>query len=263
MKVTHYGERQAYSLGVAHSTESDFVSNALSAEARLASDDQNTTWNLGLGLTSDRINPTTHIVNNETRHTTEVQGGVTQVLSARDLVQATYTLSRARGYMNDPYKFDDARPDARNANIVQLRWNHWLGGSALKTGYRLYKDSYSVTAHTFDLALASPFGQNFTVTTALRYYTQSAASFYADPHASTYPSPVGNPRYFSADQRLAAYGAVSGSVKIEMRLAPTWTMDGKFETYHQRSNLHLGQGGSPGLNPLYATIWQWGLSHSF
>lgn len=261
-KLTYYAERQSFALGAAHSTESDYISNAVSAEARLASADQNTTWNLGLGLTRDRIDPTTHIVSNETRRTNEIQLGVTQVLSASDLVQANFTLSRANGYMNDPYKLGDARPRDRNADILQLRWNHWLGGGALKFGYRLYKDSYSVLAHTFDVALAVPVGSTVTVTPGLRYYTQTAASFYANPNSSTYPGPAGSPSYFSADQRLAAYGALSGSLKMAWQVERSWTVDAKFEYYRQSTKLALGT-GSPSLNPLSAVTWQLGLSHAF
>ena len=121
VKLTHYGERQSYAFGLARSVETDYFSNALSAEARLASDDQNTVWNIGLGLTSDRINPRTQIVSNEHKRTRELQFGVTQALSAGDLVQASFTLSRAQGYLNDPYKLNDARPTEHNAEIVPDR----------------------------------------------------------------------------------------------------------------------------------------------
>jgi hypothetical protein len=263
-KISYYADRQSYSLGGARSTESDYISNALSAEARFASADQNTTWNLGLGVTRDRIDPTTHIVSNEHRRTNEVQLGVTQALSSRDLLQATLTVSRANGYMNDPYKLDDSRPRLRDADIMQLRWNHWLGGAAVKLGYRFYKDSDSIVAHTVDLALAAPMGSGVTVTPALRYYAQNAASFYANANPATYPGPVGTPTYFSADQRLSAYGAISGSLKVAVQVAPAWVVDGRAEYYCQRSNWVLPwQSGSPGINPLSAMSFQLGLSHSF
>ena len=263
-KISYYAGRQSYALGVSHSGESDFWSNAVSAEARFSSDDQNTTWNLGLGSTHDRIDPTTHVVRNETRRTTEWQAGVTQALSAYDLVQATLTLSRASGYMNDPYKYADARPRQRNAEIMLLRWNHWLGASALKAGYRLYRDSYGIQAHTFDLALATPMGRSVTLTPGIRYYTQTAASFYANPNSGTYPAPAGTPQYFSADQRLAAYGAAAVNLKVALKLASSWTVDAKIEYYRQRTGWELSsQGGSPQLNPLNATIWQLGVSHAF
>ncbi len=263
-KLTYYADRQSYALGVAKSSESDFFSSAISAEARFANADQNTTWNVGLGITHDRIDPTTHIVSNETRRTNELQVGVTQMLGSQDLLQATFTLSRANGYNNDPYKLNDARPRDHNADILQLRWNHWLGGSALKVGYRLFKDSYSILAHTLDMALAVPFEHGLTVTPGLRYYTQNAASFYANPNASTYPGPAGTPAYFSADQRLAAFGAFAMNLKVSAEMAPTWMIDGKVELYRQRSSWRFaGQSGSPGLNPLNSSTWQVGVNHGF
>ncbi|MBU6258344.1 MAG: DUF3570 domain-containing protein [Burkholderiales bacterium] len=261
-KLHYYGARQGYSLGLAHSSEHDFLSDAISADATLASDNQDTTWNAGLALTQDVINPVTHIVRDQKRHTVELQLGVTQALDATDLVQAEWTTTRDSGYLNDPYKFDDVRPNRRTANVLQLHWNHWTGDSALKFGYRYYRDSYGVQAHTVDLAWVMPVLEHVDVTPALRYYTQTAASFYADPPAVHYPNPVGTPTYFSADQRLAAFGALSWSLKIAWRMSPAWTVDGKVELYHQRSNWALGS-GSPQINPFDATTVQLGLSRVF
>jgi len=265
LKLTHYAGRQTYALGLSHSKESDYLSNAVSAEARFSSEDQNTTFNVGLGLTRDTIDPTTKIVSNEKKRTTEAQFGITQALSPIDLVQASFTFSRANGYLNDPYKLNDDRPRNRNAEVLQLRWNHWFGGSALKLAYRLYHDSFSVLAHTIDLGLAIPFSPTFTITPAFRYYTQSAANFYADPSAlaAVYPGPVGTPAYFSADQRLSAFGAITGGMKAEWRVASDWTLDAKFDFYQQKSSYRLIGHGSPGLNTLNAGMWQLGLSHSF
>jgi len=265
LKLTRYFERQSLALGVAHSKESDYLSQALSVEGRWASEDQNTTWNFGLGLTQDRINPYNEIVSNAHKRTREWQIGVTQAVSARDLAQLSYTRSQAQGYLNDPYKLYDDRPDQRNAHILQLRWNHWLGASALKAGYRFYRDSYHVQAHTFDLAWALPLNNATTFTPTLRYYTQRAAAFYADAatDSSVYPGPVGSPEYFSSDQRLSAFGALTVGGKLEWRFAPLWTADAKLDLYQQNTAWRLGGQGSPGLQPLTALIWQLGLARSF
>jgi hypothetical protein len=108
-------------------------------------------------------------------------------------------------------------------------------------------------------------GSSTTFTPTLRYHTQRAAAFYFDPSsdASVYPAPAGNPTYFSNDQRLAAWGALSLGGKIEWRLGKDWTTDVKGEIYQQRASWRLGGQGSPGLQPLTAFIWQLGLSHSF
>lgn len=264
-KLTRYWDRQSFSLGLARSKETDYLSQALSLEGRFASEDQNTTFNAGLGLTHDDINPSNEKVANETKRTRELQLGVTQVLNAHDLVQASFTRSAASGYMNDPYKLYDERPRERNANILQLRWNHWLGGSALKLGYRFYKDSYQVQAHTWDLAWAVPLSDAVVLTPSLRYYTQRAAKFYydADTSSSTYPAPTNSSGYYSSDQRLAAWGALTLGGKVSWAFAKDWSADAKLDVYQQRASWRLGGDGSPGLQPLTALIWQLGVSHSF
>lgn len=262
-KLSYYAERQSYGLGLSHSSEHDFLSDAISVDAHFSSDSQNTTWNLGAGFTQDRIDPVTRIVWNQRRHTTELQMGVTQALDAADLLQAEFTATRDDGYMNDPYKFDDARPNRRTADVLQLHWNHWTGDSALKFGYRYYRDSYGIQAHTFDVAWVMPVFEHVNVTPALRYYTQTAASFYANPNTANYPNPVGAPTYFSADQRLAAFGALSLSLKVAWRVTPLWTVDAKAELYRQRSAWALAAAGSPAINPFESTTVQVGLARSF
>ena len=97
------------------------------------------------------------------------------------------------------------------------RWNHYFedAGAALRSAYRYYHDSFGINAHTLGAEWVQPMGR-FVVTPSLRYYTQSAASFYFDP---VYDPDVGAPyppgyftnppQYSSADQRLAAFGAVT------------------------------------------------------
>jgi hypothetical protein len=265
-KLTRYFERQVVALGLSTSTESDYVSNALSAEGRFATDDQNTTFNVGLGLTRDKINPNNHVVSNAHKDTNEVQFGVTQALSARDLVQLGWTHSAESGYLNDPYKKWDNRPDTRNANVLQLRWNHWLGGSALKTGYRWYSDSFGIRSHTVDLALAIPVGERSSVfTPELRWYSQGAANFYVPNNRleANYPTPPNTSGFTTLDQRMAAYGALTVGAKLEWPVDQGWNADLKFDLYRQQAGLRLIGSGSGGLAPLTGMIWQLGLKHTF
>lgn len=267
LKVTRYFERQTLSLGASHSSEHDYVSNAVSLAGSHASEDHNTTWNAGLGLSRDTINPVNQLVVDEKRRTTEVQVGVTQALSATDLLQLTLTRSQGKGYFSDPYKLFDERPRTRNANIVLLRWNHWLAGNggALKASYRYYRDSFGITSHTTSLDWARAWAEGLTLTPSLRYTTQRAASFYYDPVAdlNVYPGPPGTPAYSSADQRMAAFGALGLGLRLDYDLSRLWHVDAKVERYEQRSDWRLGGSGSPGLAPLQATQWQLGVSRKF
>jgi hypothetical protein len=266
VKVTRYLERGALAVGAAYSTENDYQSTAVSLEGRAASDDNNSTWNVGLAGTFDRINPVNAKVVDEHKYVAEATLGLTQALSPRDLAQLSLSYSAGRGYFSDPYKLYDQRPRVRNAAIALLRWNHQFEGldATLRSSYRFYGDSFGIHAHTVELEWAQALGSMFSLTPSLRYYTQRAASFYYDPVAdiNAYPAPIGSPRYSSADQRLSAFGALTAGLKAELRLG-NWSTDLKVERYEQRANWRAGGTGSPDIDPFYANIYQLGVATRF
>ncbi|HQY09828.1 MAG: DUF3570 domain-containing protein [Burkholderiales bacterium] len=267
LKLTRHFERAAVGLGLSLSKENDYRSRALSLDTRIASADNNTTWNFGIGRANDRIDPSNQRVSDERKRTGDYLIGVTQAWSPRDLVQANLTLSRGQGYFNDPYKTYDARPRERNSQALLLRWNHrgpqWSG--TLRSSYRYYRDSFGVRAHTTEAAWVQNLGERVTVTPLLRYYTQRAASFYFDPSSNpaNYPAPDVWTPYYSNDQRLSAFGAVTAGVKVDWKITRRWTVDLKLERYQQRSSWRLGGEGSPGLAPFSANWMQLGLSSTF
>jgi Protein of unknown function (DUF3570) len=269
VKVTRYFERAAVAVGAARSSEHDYKSTALSLDGRMSSDDNNSTWNLGLGVTIDAINPVKggqHNVVNEHKGTGEVMLGLTQVASRDDLVQLTLTQSVGRGYFSDPYKLYDYRPRRRNASVGLLRWNHHLEewGATLRSSYRYYRDTFGIRAHTAELGWVQPVSATLKFTPSLRYATQSAAYFYVDPVTDTslYPGPVGSPTYNTADQRMSAFGAVTVGIKAELQLG-LWSTDLKLEKYEQRSGWRVGGEGSPGIDPFHAVFVQFGVSRPF
>ena len=266
LKVTRYMDRGALAVGLAHSSENDYKSTAFSVEARFASEDKNTTWNAGFAKTNDTINPVNDVVVDERKRTTELTAGVTQAVSATDLVQLNLTYSDGRGYFNDPYKLYDQRPRRRKSAIGLLRWNHHVEslGATVRSSYRYFYDGFGIRAHTAEAAWVQPVASSFTLTPALRYYTQSSASFYYDPvtDINVYPGPVGAPSYSSADQRLSAFGGLTVGLKGELRIG-RWITDLKLERYEQRSDWRLGGKGSPGIDPFYATIVQLGIATHF
>ncbi|NKI94687.1 DUF3570 domain-containing protein [Rhizobacter sp. SG703] len=266
LKVTRYFERGALALGTAHSSENDYKSSALSLEGRIATADNNTTFNLGIAGTRDRIDPVNGVVVDERKTTSELTLGVTQALSPRDIAQLSLTYSVGRGYFDDPYKLYDHRPRERDASIGMLRWNHHFESvsGTLRASYRYYSDTFGIRANTLETAWVQPVSDLFSVTPSFRYYTQNAASFYYDPVQDTavYPGPVGTPEFSSADQRLSAFGGITLGLKLELRLG-RWTTDLKLERYQQRSDWRLGGKGSPGIDTFDATIVQWGLATRF
>jgi Protein of unknown function (DUF3570) len=281
VKVTRYENRSAWSMGMAASDENDYSSRAVSFEVRLASEDNNRSWNLGLGLARDRVGSTNNPDLDERKRSFELMAGVTQAWTASDLVQLNLTLTRhlcddnpdpVISCLNDVYKDPDVRPRERNQAALLARWNHHFDGlgSTLRSSYRYYRDSYGIRAHTFGAEWVQPVGGRFTLTPSVRWYSQSAADFYFDP---VYDPDVGEPyppgyftnppRYISADQRLSAFGAVTLGLKAAVQLDANWSADIKLERYGQRAGWRLGGSGSPGLADFNADIIQVGVSRRF
>jgi Protein of unknown function (DUF3570) len=281
VKVTHYAERSAYSVGLSGSKEHDYRSKALSFDASFASDDNNTSFNIGLGYASDRVGSSNDATLNLRKRTAELMLGVTQVLSPTDIVQLNLTFSNGRcvddpvggpSCYSDPYKEPDLRPHKRDQAILLARWNHHFEGlgATLRSSYRYYSDSYGIKAHTLGAEWVQPVSTMFSLTPSVRLYSQSAAKFYFDP---VYDPDVGAPyppgyftnppEFISADQRLAAFGGVTVGLKLGVQFTPDWSADLKAERYEQRSKWRVGGTGSPGLDPFSASFFQIGVNKRF
>jgi hypothetical protein len=264
-KVTHYFDRAAVGMGVSHSAEHDYVSDSWSVDGRIASDNQNTTWNAGIGGSNDSINSVNQVAVGKTKTSMDFIVGMTQAWSPLDLVQVNLNMKTANGYLNDPYKNFDQRPDNRDATVVLVRWNHHFTnrGTTLRSNYRYYSDTYGIKAHTVDTAYVIPVNDNLVVTPSARYYAQKAASFYFDPVAGNpFWSPTGQ-AFFSADQRLSAFGAVTAGAKVEYRINHSWSADFKYELYKQMAGWRLTGPGSPGIDPFTASFLQIGANYRF
>ena len=268
--VTHYAERSAWSLGTAYSEEHDYRSRTVSGTYRWSSDDNNRTWNVGLGYSNDAIGSSDDPTLHAHRRTWQTTAGVTQALTAIDLVQATFGANFGDGDFSDPYKLPDIRPNHRNQYTSLLRWNHRLDGpqATLRTGWRYYADTFGVRASTVDAAWVQTINDSVQLTPSLRYTTQRAARFYFDPVYSAslgapFPPGYDGAHDVSGDQRLSAFGAFSAALRLDVKIDSHWRLDASYERYQQRSGWRLGGKGSPGLEPFSAQWLQLGVARSF
>lgn len=268
LSATRYFARSSLTLGTSLSHESDYQSRGLSLQGTHSSEDHNTTWNAGMALTRDRIDPNNHIVEHEAKRVVDLIVGVTQVLGTHDIAQLNLGYSRGRGYFSDPYKVFDNRPPERDHRTVLARWNHHVddAGGTLRTSYRYYQDTYGIKAHTLGFEYVQPLGRGWSVMPLLRLYTQTAARFYVDADPSTDPFPPNPPAdavYYSEDQRVSAFGARTFGLKVVKRLDADWTVDLKVEHYAQRGSWALLGTGSPQLAEFRARSVQFGVSRAF
>lgn len=276
VKVTYYGRRSSYGLSASYSTENDYSSLAFSANASFSSEDNNTTFSIGYGHSYDKIFALAGNGDllNERKETNEFLLALTQAMSPRDLLQMNLTVSNGKGFFNDPYKFAlinntqflDTRPGERTQTAILARWNHHFESlhATLRPSYRYYVDTFGVQANTWQVEWAQTFGPNITLTPLLRYYTQRAANFYSDPDPNDPNlSQLPAQQFYSTDQRLAGYGAITLGLKADVRVGAGWSFDLKAEGYEQRGEYRLGGDGSPGLEPFRATFFQVGVAKTF
>jgi len=278
LNLTRYLSKGSVTFGTSYSKESDYISRGASLQGSLSTEDKNTTFTLGGSFSDDTIKldaPNVVAVKkrdgDEQKHVVAGLFGVTKVLSKSDIVQFNLGYSNGTGYFTDPYKDPDNRPRDRNNTTVLTRWNHHFNGTdgTARLSYRYYTDTFGIRAHTLGAEYVQPLQNSWTLTPLFRLYIQSEADFYvsasdaekADPSRATQP-PAGD-LYYTEDQRLSAFGALTASVKISKQLNKDWLVDLKLEKYEQRENWGLNGKGDPGVAAFHAQSVQAGVSREF
>ena len=153
----------------------------------------------------------------------------------------------------DVKAFLEKRPDLRNQVNLGSRYVHYLSflDAALHLDYHFSNDDWGIKAHTFEGDWVQPIGSGWTVTPRIRYYSQDAADFYK-PYLVINQKASSNsnntdyqklPDNYSSDQRLSAYGALSGGISISKKFAKGVTLDTGFEYYTHAGSLKMGGGG--------------------
>ena len=209
--------------------------------------------------------------------------GLTQVLNESALLEANLGFTRSNGYMANPYKavelayispgqtgniltgqtigLLEERPNERNQWIENLRYVQHIKGldAAVHFDYSFSHDDWGINAHTFQTDWVQPVSHGWAITPKVRYYSQSAAYFYT-PYLVTIQSPtlahnasgqiIGQqfntsllPTYYSSDQRLSGFGALSGGVTLSKQFAKGISFEASGEYYTHAGSLKLGGGG--------------------
>lgn len=272
VKVTRRFDEFALQASAAYSREEDYRSTAFGIEGRADLNQRNTTLALGYGQANDRVGSSDNPLLDEPRDTREYLAGVTQILSPTALVQSTVTVARGKGWYNDPYKVTftfyptglpivaaDTRPDHRNslAWLTRYRAHVPAVNGTLQADYRFYRDDWGIRAHTLEVAWHQQLSDRLALRPALRYYTQDAADFY------TPTVPLPQPALLSSDQRLAAFGGVSPSLRAILRLDNGLKLEGTLGYIYNARNLHFGGGGSEAFETLRAFYGIIGVSRAF
>ncbi|MBT3871211.1 MAG: DUF3570 domain-containing protein [Flavobacteriaceae bacterium] len=94
-------------------------------------------------------------------------------------------------------------PDTRIKTPIGLRFNYFINEYlSLRTYYRYYFDDWGVNSHTANIEMPIKISDKFTLYPSFRYYTQTAADYFApyNEHLST-------DQYYTSDYDLSEFDA--------------------------------------------------------
>ena len=230
---------------VTHSDEDDYEALAFSFDAAWNSDDNSRTWSASASTSNDTVEPVKEVIpvfiDQESLDTQSVYFGVSQILSSTAIVRVGLGYTVSDGYLSDPYKLFDQRPNDHKRLALSTGYRQYFveSDAALKLDYRFYNDDWGTDSHTFELAWQQSLGRH-SLTPYLRYYSQSEADFFsviADTTAD----------FYADDYRLSSYGAVTAGLRGTVALGD-WEIEGQLERYdsNQSSGFYGGE-AAPGL----------------
>lgn len=229
--------RNEISTGFAYSTEEDFKSMEGSLSYLFYTDkSKNASFTVGA---SYQQNSSYHFRDKEWKDFDMVnaQIGFTKTVNKRLVAQINYFGFKQDGVLTNPYQtviryfnisnssFDpvynyflarEKRPSERIAQGISTDMAYKVHPTtALHTTYRLYNDDWGITSHTLSLTSYIETFPKITLVPMLRYYKQSAASFFKEHKSSD--NTFDKTSYATNDERLGDYDGLTYSFGIKTR----------------------------------------------
>ena len=214
---------------VSHSDEDDYEATALAFDASWNTADDARTWSTSFSSSRDTLNPTQEVipvfVTDEDLDTQSGYFGVSQILSRTAIARIGLSYTVSEGYLSDPYKFRDQRPDTHERLSLSAGYRRFLidADASIQVDYRYYADSWGTDSHTVELAWAQNLPRSL-LTPYVRYYTQREADFFSVIADTETP-------HYADDYRLSSYGAVTLGARWAVALGESWTLELEAERY--------------------------------
>lgn len=210
-------------------------------------------------VVGEDASPANRIDGSDSKTVLDLLFGVSQVLGRHSVLRLNYSYSDSSGYLTDPYKLltvvdpltgepvartpapgnagasgvylFETRPDSRRRQGLYAELRQDFSGKVLQLGYRYSTDDWDVDSNTLEARLRLPFGESSYLEPHLRYYQQSAASFYRYSLASD----AALPEFASADARLAEMSSYTAGLKYGRTLASGNEWSARLELYQQKA----------------------------
>jgi hypothetical protein len=228
------------SIEFSHSKEKDYIADSIGLSDSWTIMEGRGTLHGGFSFSNDTVAPVTTTLTFPKKERSFALGW-TWILGEDDLMDVSGSLGRLAGDLNDPYKIvpvglttlPDRRPDTRERKTVVIKEAHhfdWDG--ALKTNYRYYWDDWGIKSHTLDFTYDQRVDDGWTITPRLRYYTQSAATFFSYSFDAQQP-------YLSADYRLSSFNSILVGLTTDFELTEGFSLNlgSTYQIQHGRDRI--------------------------
>lgn len=148
---------------------------------------------------------------------------LSQVLTKTLKASISYEATVEDGFLNNPYRFvivgnvpqglgSEIYPGTRTSQATAVQaTKYWRYGAATTIGYRYFRDTWDITAHTVDFIYSQYFSDHWLADVFVRYYTQDAADFYSNNFSVTR-------NYMARDKELSTFDNYSIGAKVSYRL---------------------------------------------
>jgi len=256
----YYYDRGNAGFNYTRSDEDDYQSNSVALDAALNSVDGLTTYSAALSVSQDELEPTqgsvpTHTLKDD-KDIRSAWVGVTRIVSKRAIMRFGLSYTYREGFLTDPYKLNDQRPDERKEWAASAGYRHFFLGAnaALHADYRYFDDNWGISSHTIDLSWHQGVGEHTRVVPFLRYYSQDQADFFANLVDL-------DDRYFADDYRLSAFGAITAGLRLQHEMG-NWSVNVTGERYETSESWGLYSGEE---SPALVEYWRYsiGLDYIF
>lgn len=185
-----------------------------------------------------------------------------QVLSRYATMTLGYDAAFIDGFQANAYRVVDIangppvperHPDQRVRHAAYLWLAHFIPKtrSAVRAGYRVYRDSWEILAHTFDARFHQEIGPYVELRLRYRYYTQSSSEFFRvggnlrdDPYATADPKMSQfRDQTLGLKMRLALDFLAFTALDVLRTAVLDWSVDYIFENTNRYGRGVVAQGG--------------------
>jgi len=244
-------ERNELSLSLDYSAEPDYVSKAIAANYLFFADRyKNRSYTLGASFQSNesKVFDSSYKTSWDSLTATNIQLGVSQVMSKRSLIDGNIFVIYDKGYLSNHYqtilrKFDgdgdgiqesylsaEQRPEEKKGYGIAGNWLvQWNNVFSTHVNIRMYQDDWGINSQTASGKTYFSLNDNWNFHLMARIYQQSAADFYKG--ADKINPEFAITGYGSADHRLGSYSSTSTEAGIAYALLNTIILSGQVGKY--------------------------------